>query len=116
MWPPPIGKTTKQEKEMNRNCKPGDLAIVVDAYNPANIGTIVRVIRVHPNQGAMCKEPEDLLWFASAPRPMSYDVGGKIILRKKGPVPESLLRPIRGGPLGADIASGINSLPARSIT
>ena len=76
MWPPPIGKTTKQEKEMNRNCKPGDLAIVVDAYNPANIGTIVRVIRVHPNQGAMCKEPEDLLWFAAAPRPMSYDVGG----------------------------------------
>jgi hypothetical protein len=45
------------ELTMNLRCKPGDLAIVVDAYNPANIGTIVRVIRVHPNQGAMCKEP-----------------------------------------------------------
>ena len=37
---------------------------------------------------------------------MSYDVDGKIILRKKGPVPDSLLRPIRGYPLGADIALG----------
>ena len=66
-------------------------------------------------EGAMCKEPEDLLWFAEAPRPMSYDVDGKIILRKKGPVPDSLLRPIRGRPLGADIALGITGLPARSI-
>ena len=100
---------------MKRNCKPGDLAIVVDAYNPANIGTIVRVIRVHPNQGAMCREPEDLLWLAAAPRPMSYDADGKIILRKKGPVPDSQLRPIRGYPLGADIALGITGLPERSI-
>ena len=47
---------------------------------------------------------------------MSYDADGKIILRKKGPVPDSQLRPIRGYPLGADIAIGINGLPARSIT
>ena len=32
-----------------------------------------------------------------------------------GPVPDSLLRPIRGYPLGADIALGITGLPARSI-
>lgn len=28
-------------------CYPGDLAIVIDAYNTSNIGTIVKIIGLH---------------------------------------------------------------------
>jgi hypothetical protein len=35
------------------NCRPGDLAITVDAYNPVNIGSIVRVLHKHHNQSAL---------------------------------------------------------------
>ena len=91
-----------------RNCKPGDLAVIVDAYNPENIGTILKVIKPHWNQRALSKEPEDFLWTAEAPRQMTYARNnGKLIFRKKGPAPDSLMRPIRGNPLGADIATGV---------
>ena len=31
-------------------CIAGDLAVIVYAYNTVNIGTIVKVLDVHPNQ------------------------------------------------------------------
>jgi hypothetical protein len=36
--------------------------------------------------------------MAEAPRPMLYDVGGKMVRRRKGAVPDAILRPIRGLP------------------
>jgi hypothetical protein len=32
------------------NCSAGDLAIAINAQNPSNIGSIVKVLRKHPNQ------------------------------------------------------------------
>ena len=78
------------------NCKPGDLAVIVDAYNPENIGTFVKVLKAHNNQFALDKPEGDMLWFVEGSRPMSYDVSGRIRKRKKGPAPDSSLRPIRG--------------------
>lgn len=60
---------------MKLNCESGDLAIVIDAWNPTNIGTIVRVIAAHPDQNAPWKEPGDFLWTVTAPQPMTYDCG-----------------------------------------
>ncbi len=82
------------------NCKKGDLAVVVDAYNPGNIGTILTVIRSHRNQKSLKVEPGDHIWLVSAPRPMTYECSGTLTYRKKGPVPDSYMRPIRGLPLG----------------
>ena len=59
------------------NCKPGDLAVVITAHNPENIGTIVRVIKKHHNQNALVDFKGSHIWMAEAPRPMLYDVGGK---------------------------------------
>jgi hypothetical protein len=89
------------------NCKPGDLAIVVDAYNPCNIGSILRVIKSHHNQRALSIETGDHIWTVQATHPQAYEKGQKIIWRIKGPVPDSVLRPIRGLPLGRDIAEGL---------
>ena len=80
------------------NCKPGDLAIVVKAHNACNIGTILKVLRPNRNQSALYTARDDVLWLVEAPRPMTYDYGGTLRRRRKGPVPDSYLRPIRGNP------------------
>lgn len=83
------------------NCKPGDMAVVVTAHNPENIGTILRVIKAHEDQNALVDFKGQHIWFVEAPRPMTYNVGGKLVMRRRGAVPDAILRPIRGLP-GAD--------------
>lgn len=78
------------------NCKPGDLAIVVEAYNACNIGTIVHVIGLHPKQSGICAPEGDIIWKAEARHPMTYDINGVLRRRRLGPVPDSQLRPIKG--------------------
>ena len=96
---PAFRKAAKQVNEMRKlNCKPGDLAVIVTAYNLENIGTILRVMKTHKNQKAVLADKEDHIWLAVAPRPMTYEVDGKLIRRKRGAVPDSVLRPIRGLP------------------
>ena len=51
------------------NCKPGDLAVVVDAYNPTNIGSILRILRTHEDQAALLIEPGDHIWTMVATHP-----------------------------------------------
>ena len=96
---PAFRKAAKQGNEMRKlNCKSGDLAVIVTAYNLENIGTILRVLKTHKNQKAVLADKEDHIWLAVAPRPMTYEVDGKLIRRKRGAVPDSVLRPIRGLP------------------
>jgi len=102
---PAFRKAAKQENEMKKlNCKPGDLAIIINAYNSVNIGAIVKVIAAHKNQNALDKEADDHLWTVKAPHPMTYAIDGKLIRKHKGPAPDSSLWPIRGVSELADIA------------
>ena len=89
------------------NCRPGDLAIVVEAFNPVNLGNIVNVLSKHRDQMALVCPEDDVIWLVQAAHPMTYEKLGKITRRKKGAVPDSQLRPIRGYPLGKDIAVGV---------
>ena len=102
---PAFRKAAKQENEMKKiNCKPGDLAIIIDAYNSVNIGAIVKIIAAHKNQNALDKDADDHLWTVTAPYPMTYAIDGKLIRKHKGPAPDSSLWPIRGVAELADIA------------
>ena len=92
------------------NCKLGDLAVIVDAYNSENIGTFVKVLKIHHNQRRIFKPEGDLLWMVESCRPMVYDRNGKITKRMKGAAPDSVLRPIRGLLLVKDIAEGLKKL------
>ena len=59
---PAFRKAAKPENQMRKlNCKPGDLAIIIDAYNAVNIGAIVRIIATHKKQTALDKEADDHL-------------------------------------------------------
>ena len=79
-----------------RNCKPGDLAVVIESNNPTNIGSIVRVIGKHRNQKALVVTPNAFLWSVVSAHPMTYDHNGRLIHRKKGAAPDSYLQPIHG--------------------
>ena len=112
-----IAAPAKLVKPLNRkddmaklNCNIGDLAVIVDAFNTENIGTFVKILRIHPNQRRIFKPEGDLLWMVESCRPMVYDLNGKITKRMKGAAPDSVLRPIRGLPLGKDIAEGLKEL------
>ena len=78
-------------------CKPGDLAIVIHAHNPQNLGTIVHIIDLHQDQLTIACPKGDTIWRARGTRPMVYDLNGEIRRRRVGPVPDSQLQPIRGG-------------------
>ena len=79
-----------------RNCKPGDLAVVIESNNPTNIGSIVRVIGKHRNQKVQVGKPNAFLWSVISAHPMTYDHNGRLIHRKKGAAPDSYLQPIHG--------------------
>ena len=54
------------------NCKPGDLAVVITAHNPENIGTIVRVIKKHHNQNALVDFKGSHIWMALKRRGLCF--------------------------------------------
>ena len=83
---------------MQPRCKPGDLAIIIEAYNACNIGIIVRVVGLFSGQNAVCAPEGDVIWLAQASQPMTYAEPSRLKRRRLGPVPDSQLRPIRGLP------------------
>ena len=88
---------------MQNRCKVGDLAVVVRAQNPGNIGLIVRVQgpyraieETHFAEGGM-------VWECACAHPMTWVRGGQVVHALSGPIPDSLLQPLRG--LGGDRAA-----------
>lgn len=99
---------------MQTNCKQGDLAVVVTADNVANIGRIVRVIRPHSGRGKLAMRVPGAVWLAECSHQMTWNIGEKIIMRCKGPVPDHCLRPIRGNP-SPDSVERSTSSPASAV-
>ena len=65
------------------NCKLRDLAAVISAHNPANIGTIFRMIKNHNNQDALVDLKGSQIRLTEALRQMTYNIGGKLARRLK---------------------------------
>jgi len=91
-------------------CKPGDMAIVIDARYKCNLGTIVQIIELHNGVGDIRYLKNHNAWLAKSSKPLKWVVNGKCYRRKTGPVPDAQLQPIRGYPLGRDIAEGLKEI------
>lgn len=91
-------------------CKPGDMAIVIDARYKCNLGAIVQVIELHNGVGDIRYLKKHNAWLAKSSKPLKWVVNGKCYRRKTGPVPDAQLQPIRGYPLGRDIAEGLKEI------
>ena len=75
------------------NCKPGDMAVVINSLFEENIGNIVHVIR----PAARCHVSRLFSWEAKSTRPCrGLDVfGGSDNSSTIGAIPDAWLRPIR---------------------
>lgn len=80
------------------NCRPGELAIVINSFDPANIGSIVKV---HGRDAKACGRA--FIWKVQAAYPLLFTSGEKHRRRRKGSLADADLQPIRGNPLGRDI-------------
>ena len=85
------------------NCRPGELAIVVSSFDPANIGSIVKVLG---RDAKACDKK--FFWRTHAAHTLNYAKGHKQYRRRKGSLADADLQPIRGYPLGMDIAILVN--------
>ena len=85
---------------MKKTCKPGDLAIVISAVNPENIGLIVEVLRPHVPVGKLVMKRDEPVWDVRCRTKMVWSYVGKKRRRAafEGPAPDSYLWPIRGAP------------------
>ena len=81
---------------MNTRCKPGDMAIVIDAQNADNIGLIVRVRGLHNPELANFRVDLGPVWTCDCAQPMVWTRDGKTTMARSGPIPDRLLQPIRG--------------------
>jgi len=84
------------------NCKVGDLAIVVSAKLPQNLGQIVEVLGDQTGQ-PLRMSGQDHYWQvrSAGGRPILHyihDFDGRLVQYIEGPVPDSCLRPIAGLP------------------
>jgi hypothetical protein len=79
-------------------CKPGDLAIIVKAYNRCNIGTIVQVIRRDDGQHPLSFSSYIPCWLVTSAKRLTWTKNGKKVCRFVGPAPDDQLQPIRGLP------------------
>jgi hypothetical protein len=87
------------EKIMEPRCRAGDLAVIIYADYRCNLGRIVRVLAQHDGKGDIAFHGVDVVWLVESSRPITWTVGTKRFRRKRGPVPDTYLKPIRGNPL-----------------
>ena len=88
------------------NCSAGDLAIAIKAHNPSNIGSIVKVLRKHPNQYIIPDEIGQFIWMVEGSHLLTYSKGSRIYRQKRGAVPDSYLKPIKGQPSNDQLVTG----------
>jgi len=77
-------------------CKPGDLAIVIDAKYKRNLGIIVKVIELDDRTGPVRFALDTPVWLIESQEAMTWVVNGTRYLSNRGPIPDAQLQPIRG--------------------
>lgn len=85
-------------------CKPGDLAVIVNAHCSCNLGRIVKVIRRDSARGDLFYPPTTPVWWVQSPQALTWRVDMRRVRRKQGPVPDAQLQTIKGAPQGKDMA------------
>ena len=80
-------------------CRPGDMAVIVDAFHKCNIGKIVTVIGLHSGAGDLVMKPKGPVWLVRCCVPLIWSTEKQRWRRKSGPAGDSALQPIRGLPV-----------------
>ena len=85
-------------------CRVGDLCVVVRAVHPSNLGHIVRVLAPY-DPGGCDLDMDEADWLVESALPLTWSRGERRLWRRRrGPVPDECLQPLRDGatpPMGS---------------
>ena len=87
------------------NCSINQLAVVIDAEIPDNIGKFVHIVGIQGYVYWSDFEEPLFMWVVESlnqDSPLIYCVDGNIVTKSQGIVPDIFLRPIRPSNQGAD--------------
>jgi hypothetical protein len=70
-------------------CKLGDLALVIDAVNPENIGRIVSVVRLQNNEDELKIQDLGIIWHVKSFDKLFWSIGNAMYEACSGPVPDN---------------------------
>lgn len=79
-------------------CKPGDLAVVIQAQHEGNLGRIVKVLELHDRTGPLVYNIAGTVWLTESTEPMMWTINAAVYMLKRGPIPDALLQPIKAQP------------------
>jgi hypothetical protein len=79
-------------------CKPGDLAVVIQAQHKTNLGLIVKVLERHDRTGPLVYGVGPTVWMTESTAPMTWTLNGEVYTLSRGPIPDCQLQPIRALP------------------
>ena len=81
---------------MTTRCKPGDLAIIIDAFHRRNLGRIVRVIRADDGSHGLPLKfyCAGTVWLVESEQELLWSLCDERYRSKRGPAPDSQLQPI----------------------
>ena len=85
-------------------CKPGDLAVVIDAKYKRNLGIIVKVIEIDDRTGPVRYALETPVWLAESQKAITWVANGRRYSSNRGPIPDAQLQPIRATPKEREVA------------
>ena len=80
------------------NCKPGDIAVVIQAQHRENLGLIVKVLALHDRTGPLVYNIDGAVWLTESAAPMKWTLKSEVYQLNHGPIPDSQLQPIRAQP------------------
>ena len=69
-------------------------------------GSIVKVLRKHPNQYIIPDEIGQFIWMVEGSHLLTYSKGGRKYRQKRGAVTDSYLKPIKGQPSNDQLVTG----------
>lgn len=77
------------------NFTAGNLAVIIDAYNPENIGKVVKVLRAQTMRERLRIRNHGKVWIVHSSVKLTWNMWGKYFHENFGPVPECQMQPLR---------------------
>ena len=76
-------------------CRPGDMAVVLNAFHSSNVGAFVHIIAPYDSADRIKLGGGDAVWLVESKVPLTWTRGRGLWHGLRGPVPDTALQPIR---------------------
>lgn len=71
------------------------MAIIIDAYNPENVGKVVKLLRVQTMRERLRIRNQGNVWIVHSAQKLTWNMWGRYFHENFGPVPEIQMQQLR---------------------